>query len=115
MNMSAFDTLAYSKRLRGAGFSEEQAEAVVEVVTQAVEGGVATKADVHEVGHAITEVRAELKQDMADLRAELKQDIAEVRSEVAEVRTELKSDTRMIIMWNVGTMIGLVGLLKLFG
>ena len=115
MNMSAFDTLAYSKRLRGAGFSEEQAEAVVEVVTQAVEGGVATKADVHEVGHAVAEVRAELKQDIAELRQEIAEVRSELKQDIADLRTELKSDTRMIIMWNVGTMIGLVGLIKLFG
>ena len=71
MNMSPFDTLAYSQRLRGAGFSEEQAQAVVEVVTQAVEGGVATKADVHEVGLAVSGLRAEVKEEIAGLRGEL--------------------------------------------
>jgi len=145
VNMATFDTLAFSRRLRGAGFNEDQAEAVVDVVTQAVEGGVATRADVHDVGMAVTNLRAELKQDIADLRTELKQDTASLRTELkqdtASLRTELKQDTASLrtelkqdiakvrvemadmrselIRWMVGLMLAqatiIIGAIKLIG
>ena len=134
MNMATFDTLAFSRRLRGAGFNEDQAEAVVDVVTQAVEGGVATRADVHDVGMAVTNLRAELKQDIADLRTELKQDTASLRTELkqdtASLRTELKQDIAKVrvemadmrselIRWMVGLMLAqatiIIGAIKLIG
>jgi multidrug efflux pump subunit AcrA (membrane-fusion protein) len=82
----AIDTLKFAKRLREAGFSDPQAEALVATVQEAAEGAeFATKAD-------LGDMRAELKSDIAELRAELKSDIAELRAELAEVRAELKAD-----------------------
>ena len=49
---AAFDTLAYTRRLKAAGFSEEQAEAQTEALHAAfregaaARGAVATKADI---------------------------------------------------------------------
>ena len=40
-----FDTLAYARRLKEAGVSDEQAEAHAEAVRAAMTHGVATKAD----------------------------------------------------------------------
>jgi DNA-binding transcriptional MerR regulator len=64
----AIDTLKVAKRLREAGFTEPQAEAVVAAVREGAEGAdLATKAD-------IAELRAELKADIrkAELRLEAK-------------------------------------------
>jgi len=75
----AIDTLKVAKRLREAGFTEPQAEAVIAAVQEGTEGAeFATKAD-------IAELRAELKADIAALRAELKADIRE-----AELRLEAR-------------------------
>jgi len=41
----AFDTLAYAKRLRSAGISQEQAEAHAEAAREFVMGELVTKAD----------------------------------------------------------------------
>ena len=56
----AIDTLKIAKRLREAGFSDPQAEAVIATVQEAAEGGeFATKAD--------------LKAEMAGLRSDLRE------------------------------------------
>ncbi len=72
----AIDTLKFAKRLREAGFSDPQAEALVATVQEASEG-------------------AELvtKADLGWLRAELKADIAAVRGELREV--ELRFEARL--------------------
>ncbi len=44
-----FDTLAYARRLKEAGVSDEQAEAHAEAVRAAMTHGVATKADLAEL------------------------------------------------------------------
>jgi len=62
MNL-AFDTHAAVKRLRQAGFTEGQAEALSETLQDGVTGGdLATKAD-------LAEVKDELKAELADLRS----------------------------------------------
>jgi hypothetical protein len=50
----AFDTLAYSRRLRGAGFSQEQAEAQAEALAAVVTDTVATKHDLRELEYRLT-------------------------------------------------------------
>jgi hypothetical protein len=75
----AIDTPKFAKRLRDAGFSDPQAEAVIATVQEAAAGDeLATKADFD----AAT----------AGLRVELKAEIAAVRSEIreAELRLEAK-------------------------
>jgi DNA-binding transcriptional MerR regulator len=102
----AIDTLKFAKRLREAGFSDPQAEAVIATVQDASEGAdlvtgadlgavrAELKADIAELRAELGEVRAELKADIAGLRAELKADIAELRAElkagIAAVRSELR-------------------------
>jgi len=82
----AIDTLKVAKRLREAGFTEPQAEAVIAAVQEGTEGAdLATKAD-------IVELRNELRTEIAELRAELKAEIADLRSELrqSELRLEAK-------------------------
>lgn len=82
----AIDTLKVAKRLREAGFTEPQAEAVVAAVQEATGGAdLATKGD-------LGELRTELKSDIAELRAEVKTEIADLRSELrqSELRLEAK-------------------------
>ena len=59
-----FDTLAYARRLKEAGVSDEQAEAHAEAVRAAMTHGVATKTD-------IAELRAEMRVEIRELRADL--------------------------------------------
>jgi hypothetical protein len=63
----AIDTLRVAKRLREAGFTEPQAEAVIAAMQEATEGAdLATKID-------IGDLRTEIKAEIADLRSELRQ------------------------------------------
>jgi DNA-binding transcriptional MerR regulator len=94
-DVMAIDTLKFAKRLREAGFSDPQAEALVATVQEAAEGSdLVTKADLGEaraeLETEISELRAELKADISELRAELKADISELKADVAAVRSELR-------------------------
>ncbi len=70
MALPAFDTHAYVKRLKAAGFNEEQAEAQAtlqaEVLSTLVTEKLATKED-------ITELRNELKQEIISLAGKFNQ------------------------------------------
>jgi hypothetical protein len=50
----AFDTLSYARRLRAAGFSQEQAEAQAEALAGVVTHAVATAYDLHELEFRLT-------------------------------------------------------------
>lgn len=53
--MSAvFDTLKYAKRLRDAGFTESQAEALASAQVDVLQANLATKADLAEIKGDIT-------------------------------------------------------------
>jgi DNA-binding transcriptional MerR regulator len=82
----AIDTLKVAKRLREAGFSEPQAEAVVAAVQEGTEGAeLATKPD-------LAELRGELKTEIAALRAELHETELRLEAKIEAVRSELKAD-----------------------
>lgn len=63
MATTTFDTLRYAKRLKEAGFTEQQAEVQAEARAEILEGELATKRD-------IAELKAELKRDIAEGKAE---------------------------------------------
>ncbi len=46
---ATFDTLAYFKKLKAAGFSEEQANVQAEALKELVDGNLATKRDLKEL------------------------------------------------------------------
>ncbi len=96
MSEIAFDTLTAVRRLKEVQFTDEQAETITRTVRDGITGGVATKADIHEVRGEIAQVRAEVKTEIsavrteiAESKAEVKTEIAQVRTEIAEVRTEI--------------------------
>jgi hypothetical protein len=106
---SLFDTHASVKKLKDAGFTEQQAEAQVEVISGLLGSSLATKLDIAEVKHDIEALRLATKADIAELRTELKTDIAGVRTEIAGVRTEIERMGRTIVMWNVGALLAVAG------
>lgn len=116
MSVVAFDTHKIVKRLRDAGFSEPQAEAVTAAVQ---EGAVidlshlATKADLQT---ALKDMAT--KADIKDMAT--KADLAEIRTELAEAKTDiLKSMFSIVfgaVIVNVLTIAGaMFGLVKLLG
>jgi DNA-binding transcriptional MerR regulator len=114
----AIDTLKVAKRVREAGFTEPQAEAVVAAVQEGTEGAdLATQVE-------ITELRSELKSEIAALRTELKADIreAELRLEakIEAIKAELLSRVFAMILGtlvvNIIAIVGAIfGVAKLLG
>ena len=85
------DTLKFAKRLLGAGFSDPQAEARVATIQEAAEDAeVATKAD------------------LSDMRAELKAEIAAVRSELREVELRLEAKIEAVKADILSRVFGLI-------
>jgi hypothetical protein len=86
----SIDTLKVARRLREAGFTEPQAEAVVDAVRESDENSdAATKQDLTLLGTG-------LRADMAVLRAEMVAEFAAVRAEIvaefAAVRAEAAAE-----------------------
>jgi len=52
-DMLFFDTLAYAKKLKQAGFTEEQAEVQSEALAGVLENNIATKRDIHSLDQKI--------------------------------------------------------------
>jgi len=64
MSALAFDTYAAVKKLKEAGFTEQQAEAQTALLTEVIAGDLATK-------HDIETLRADMKHDMKELELRL--------------------------------------------
>jgi hypothetical protein len=83
MSTITFDTLKFAERLRVAGVPEAQAkaeaEAIRDVLSEALEGQLATKADIARLEFAT-------KTDIARLESATKADIAEVKAELTLIR-----------------------------
>jgi len=98
------DTLKVAKRLREAGFTEPQAEAVIAAVQEGTEGAdLATKAD-------IAELRAELKADIADLRSELRQSGLRLEAKIEAIKADILNRVfGMILGTLVVNIVAIVG------
>ena len=55
-----FDTLAYAKKLKSAGFTEEQAEVQAEALADLIDEQLATKQDIREVQRDLKEMELRL-------------------------------------------------------
>lgn len=54
MTTTVFDTLAYAKKLKAAGFTEEQAEVQAEGIAEIIDEKLATKKDLLELEERLT-------------------------------------------------------------
>lgn len=106
MNAILFDTLRLSRTLRDKGhFTPEQAEALAEALGEAVQGDLATKADLvaakSELKTEITDLRMALNTKIADLRTGLKTEIADLR---VELKTEIAGTKTDLLKWIIGAI-----------
>ncbi len=117
-----FDTLKFAKRLKEAGFTEQQAEALADAEAEFIEQNLATKRDIADVKRDIKELEVtlcnEIKQLDVTLRGEIKQldvKIEQFRSDLArdlkdlEYRMPIKLGTMMVVA--LGAMATLVKVL----
>lgn len=77
-HMHVFDTLAFAKKLRDAGYTETQAEALVEaqssVFQEMLDSTLATKDDLRQLGHEIVgEIREEMDVRFQQVNARFKE------------------------------------------
>lgn len=123
MSVVAFDTHKFAKRLREAGFTQPQAEAVTQAVQEAASidlTALATKQDLAEVQRDIAELRQATKTDIAELRQTSKSDVreAELRLEakIAETKADLLKTIVGAVVFNSAVVLaGMFGLAKLLG
>ena len=59
-----FDTLAYAKKLKAAGFTEQQAEIQAEALSEIIQDRLATKQDIEGLKRDIKELELRLKHDL---------------------------------------------------
>ncbi|MGH8609156.1 MAG: hypothetical protein ACREX9_17605 [Gammaproteobacteria bacterium] len=129
MTAIAFDTLKFAKRLKEAGFTEQQAEALAAAEAEFIDENLATKRDIadlkrdiadamrdiKELDLKIEQVRVELKRDIKELEVALKRDIKELETKLArdmrdlEYRMTIKLGAMLVVA--VATMATLVKLL----
>ena len=99
MSAVAFDTLKYAKRLKEAGFTEQQAEALASAQVDLIEANLATKTDI--LG---------LKRDIEALRAATKTDILGLKRDIEALRADLQRDLKDLeyrLMIRLGGLIAL--------
>ena len=96
MTQALFDTQSAVDELKRGGFSEEQAKANVRFVRDALEGGVATRADVE---------RLELS---------IQSEVGLLRSEVQSLRGEMRAELKAFRFQIIAAVVGASGLLGLF-
>jgi DNA-binding transcriptional MerR regulator len=100
----AIDTLKVARRLREAGFSEPQAEALVAAVREGAEAAeLATKADLATIG-------SELRAEIAALRSEMRETEQRLVARMEAMKAEIMRSTMTMILTavlvNVVTVLG---------
>ena len=108
-----FDTLRLSRTLQDKGhFTTDQADALAEALAEAVQGDLATKADLAALQSGIkaeiAELKTELKGDISHLRTELKGDVTNLRTElkgdISQIKTSLAETKADILKWIIGAI-----------
>lgn len=95
------DTRKAFRRLQErGGFNEDQADAIVDVLTN-VDEQVATKGGLDELGSAlkkdIKDLGSDLEGDIKDLRSDLEGDIKDLRSDLEDLESDLEQTERRIM------------------
>ena len=86
-----FDTLGAAQELRGAGFEDRQAEAVVTTISTAVSETVATKSDIQLLRSEVQSFQAGTKADMKLLRTEVQSFQAVTKADMELLRADMQS------------------------
>jgi predicted phage-related endonuclease len=89
MSAIAFDTLKFAKRLKEAGFTEQQAEALADAEAEFIEQNLATKRD-------IADVKRDIKELEATLRNEIKQLDVTLRNEIKQLDVTLRGEVKQL-------------------
>jgi len=66
-----FDTLAYAKKLKAVGFTDEQSEVQAEALSEIIDERLATKQDILALKKDIKELEISLKRDIKEMEMRL--------------------------------------------
>jgi hypothetical protein len=99
----ALDTLAYARRLREAGFTEQQAEGQAEALAAAMTDTLATKQDLQELEVRVDARFAATRHDLREFEVRVDSRFAETRQDLREFEVRVwgrfdSVDTRMAEM-----------------
>ncbi len=73
-----FNTLQYARKLEEAGIPRNQAEAHIQIITEIVEGDLATKQDLKNVEMALGQEMTALRRDLKEVESNLRQDVTKL-------------------------------------
>ena len=95
MVSAGFDTLEISKRLKGAGFDDAQAEAITSVLREAREADLSRLATKDDLAHVRDEI-ALVKDDLARVKDELARVKDELKDEIAHLGTAVRAEMEIL-------------------
>lgn len=114
MSVIAFDTHKVFKRLRGAGFSEEQAEALTTAIQDATTVDLPPLATTVELHRVEADLKTELKTVESDLKTDLQRIESGLKVKIEAARLISKADLEVakaeILKWMFGSVLALAGL-----
>jgi hypothetical protein len=96
MGAIAFDTLKFAKRLKEAGFTEPQAEALAAAEAEFIEDNLATKRDIIELRRDLKELEVALKQDIAELKRDMKELEVALKRDIKELEVALRTEIKQL-------------------
>ena len=88
----AFDTLAYAKKLKSVGFTEDQAEVQAEALAQIIDERLATKQDIFSLKRDIEELKRDMKEMDVSLKRNIKEMDISLKRDMKEMELRLKHD-----------------------
>jgi len=97
MSAIAFDTLKFARRLKEAGFTEQQAEALADAEAELIEQNLATKRDIADIKRDIADVKrdiADVKRDIKELEFTLRNEIKQLDVKIEQIRSDLARDLK---------------------
>ncbi|MBF0427849.1 MAG: DUF1640 domain-containing protein [Magnetococcales bacterium] len=92
---SVFDTHKFVKQMIATGFTEEQAETQVHLLSEILGYQLSTKADVAKVDANVLEIKRDIKEldvKIESVKSELKRDIMEIDLKLATVEANLRRE-----------------------
>ena len=102
-----FDTLAYTRKLKDGGFSEDQTIALLEATMISMEGGVATKADLAGLETKMVDGFGAIRSEMATLETKMVDGFGAVRSEMGALETRMNKEI-MHMAWKTTAVLALL-------
>lgn len=94
VNAIAFDTLKFAKRLKEAGFTEQQAEALADAEAEFIEQNLATKRDIADIKRDIKELEVTLRNEIKQLEVTLRGEIKQLDVKIEQIRSDLVRDLK---------------------